>query len=246
LAPRCLDSYEENVMRSWKLLTVVPILLATVLVAPSSAKKAKTSKPAAADTSAAAQKATAPPKHSKPAKAAVPPAPRTAWMLGAGFGFGWSKAYVNGQNPDGNAGGMYSFRTGYAVTNDHIVGIDLTKWSAKPDSSNTPWSVQTIVPTFTWFRGNKFLRLGVGYGSLEAESYGYETVYDFNQGRYVTNRVRVKQSDDGFAWLAAGGYEWRYGKRLGVAPQVQYLHVTAQRALSANEYDASLQLNYYW
>ena len=234
-------------MRSWKLLTVVPILLA-VLVVPCSAKKAKTSKqaaPAATDSTAAA-KATPPPTHSKPAKAKVPPAPRTAWMLGAGLGWGWSKAYVDGQNPDGNGGGMYSLRTGYAVTNTQIVGIDLTKWSAKPDSSESPWSVQTIVPTFTWFRGNKFLRGGLGYGSLEAEEWGYETVYDFNQGRYVTNRVRVKKSDDGFAWLLAGGYEWRYGKRLGIAPQLQYLHVSAQRALSANEYDASLQLNYYW
>ena len=234
-------------MRSWKLLTVVPILLA-VLVVPCSAKKAKTSKqaaPAATDSTAAA-KATPPPKHSKPAQPKVPPAPRTAWMLGAGLGFGWSKAYVEGQNPDGNTGGLYNFRMGYAAKPTEIVGVEVSSWSASPDSSETPWSVGVISPTFTWFRGNTFLRAGLGYGKLTAEAWGYETVYDFNQGRYITNRVRVETSDDGFALIAAGGYEWRYGKRLGIAPQVEYVHVTAPRALSANLYDASVQLNIYW
>jgi len=235
-------------MRSWKLLTVVPILLATVLVVPCSAKK-KSSKaaPAAAAPAADAGAAkTAPPKHAKPPKVKVPPAPRTAWMVGAGFGFGWSKAYVNGQNPDGSTGGAWYFRTGYAVKPTLVVGIDMTNWSSSPDSSSTPWSVMTACPTLTFYRGNLFLRGGLGYGSLTAEQWGYETVYDFNQGRYVTNRVRHQVSDDGFAWIAAGGYEWRYGKRLGIAPQLQYAHVTAQRALSANLVDGSVQLNYYW
>jgi hypothetical protein len=167
-------------------------------------------------------------------------------MLGLGAGFGYSSAYVDGQRPDANTGGTTHLRMGYAATPTQIVGIDVSKWSSKPDSSNTPWSASAICPTFTWFRGNTFLRGGLGYGTLAAEEYAYETVYDFNQGRYVTSRVRHKVSDDGFAWLAAGGYEWRYGRRLGIAPQLEYFHVSAQRALSANVYDASVQLNYYW
>jgi len=229
-------------MRSWKLLTIVPILLATVMVVPCSAKK-KSSK---AETAPAAAKPAPPPKHTKPPRKKVVPITRSAWMLGLGAGFGYSSAYVNGQHPDANTGGMFHFRTGYAVTPSQLVGVDVSQWSAKPDSSVTGWSATAICPSFTWFRGNAFLRGGLGYGTLKAEKWGYVTSFDFNLGVYVTRRVKEEVSDDGFAWLAAGGYEWRYGRRLGIAPQLEYFHISAQRALSANTYDASVQLNYYW
>ena len=228
-------------MRSWKLLTIVPTLLVTVLVVPCSAQT--TTEPAAGTTPAA--KPTPPPKHTKPPKKKVEPLPRTAWMLGLGAGFGYSGAYVNGQNPDANTGGTTHLRVGYAATPTQLVGVDISKWSANPDSSQTGWSASAICPTFTWFRGNMFLRGGLGYGTLSAEKYGYVTAYDFNLGMYVTTRVREKVSDDGFAWLFAGGYEWRYGRRLGIAPQAEYLHITAQRALSANVRRLG-PAHYYW
>lgn len=161
-------------------------------------------------------------------------APRTAWMFGFGAGYGMGGPSTDAGSPDQESGGTGSFRIGSGVSPNAMVGLEYLSWSASPTDS-TSWEISIAGPSLTWFHSsNAYVRGMVGWGSMKT---------DFT----VPPSVAVTRiHDDGFALLAAAGWEWRYRRRLAIAPEVTYAQIAAGGRAYTRLAAGSLQFNWYF
>lgn len=60
--------------------------------------------------------------------------------------------------------------------------------------------------------------------------------------------VNVSKTDNGWAFLAAGGYEWRLTTKFAMGPQVEFVYLGLGGELidKATIVNGSLQFNWYW
>jgi hypothetical protein len=230
-------------MRVRKLAVIAPLLLASVALAGLAVRdaSAQAAGGAAVSDSAAADRSSR--------RAAREPRVRSAWMIGAGGGYGVVDARFHFFKPGSEPGPTSNLRLGYAAHPRTVVGLEVAQWTAKPDTIR--WTFTAVTPTVTWYskgRGDNtnqmFLRLGAGWGHAEG-GVAYKTgAVPLVVGRdsIITNRVK----DDGFGLLGAIGYEWRFGRSYGLAPQLDVAFVNLARGDNALWGAASLQINRYW
>lgn len=237
-------------MRFRKLAATTPLLLAIALVLPALDASRSAAQPAATPAPAAADSLKPPP--AAPAKSKAPkiaPVPRKSWMVGFGAGYGTAKPSLSGVRPPSETGTVLNLRFGYVASPKTVVGVEMSQWSAKPDT--LAWLFRGGMPSITFYdprylpKGT-FVRAGVGYGRIKTDFNSYGTVYDSTLGGVRADTTSHVLNDDGFALLGAIGYEWRWRKHWGIAPQVEYMYLTAGQGLSAYVASASLQVNLYW
>lgn len=208
-------------MRFRMLVAVTPLLLPLAL-----STVARAQPPAPPDSAASTPPA--------PVRARVAPQARTGWMFGSGGGFAIGRPKEGAHKPDFEASGSFHLRFGAGVGGNALVGVEYLAWTAHPTDS-TSYEVLAIGPSLTCFtRSNFFVRGMVGWASVK----GHLFVGDPS--------TEVPIADDGFAYLLAAGWEWRYRRRLAIAPQVEYLVATAGNGTFADVASGSLQLNWYY
>ena len=202
-------------------LAAVTSLLSTLAAAPCVAQES-----AAPDTSV-----TVP----SPRRTGTAPQPRTGWMMGVGLGYGIAGPHAEG-SPAHEAGGTTHFRFGAGVGNRAVVGLEYLAWSTSPTDS-TSWDLIAAGPSLTWYwPSNLYTRGMVGWGFGEA-------VFTTGAGpALVVNTIH----DDGFAFLGAVGWEWRYRRRLAIAPEAQYLYLGLTNVNKYSVASGSLSFNWYF
>lgn len=162
--------------------------------------------------------------------------PRTGWMLGFGGGYGLAGPKVPTESPDREAGGTFHARLGSGVSRSALVGIEYLTWGATPTDS-TSWAVVAAGPSVTWYwRSNLYVRGMVGWAMGKAE---------FETGTAPATSL-VSIHDDGFAFLGAVGWEFRYRRRLAIAPEVQYLRLGLASRTTYDVMSGALSLNWYY
>lgn len=210
-------------MRFRMLAAVTPLLLSLAVAAPCAAQES-----AAPDTAAATTGARS--------RSRIEPQPRTGWMFGIGGGYAIGGPRTDLDQPDQESGSTIHFRFGAGLGGSAMVGLEYLTFGANPTDS-TSYDVVAAGPSFTWYwPSNLYVRGMVGWASLKA---------DFETGTPPTT-TPVKFSDDGFCFLLGAGWEWRFRTRLGIAPQVEYLHLTAGNETTASVAAGSLQFNWYY
>jgi hypothetical protein len=206
-------------MRFRKLAAMMPVLLSLVVTAPAMAQEAAA--PAVPDTTA-----------TKPAR--VEAQPRTGWMFGLGLGYAMGRVKSGSLEQENEASGTFHLRVGTAAGPSTLVGIEYLSWGSNP-TDTTSSDVLVIGPSVTWFwRENFYVRGVVGWGSVKADLVAGAPPAPFHV------------DDDGFAYLAAAGWERRWGRRLAIAPEAAYAGVMAGEGTFADIWAASLQFNFYY
>ena len=221
-------------MRFRTFAAVVPLLLASTLILPGASNAADEPKPGEA-----APPAAAPTKKPKKPRARIAPAPRTAWMLGLGFGYGNGAPSLGTIDPDKEWGGMTQVRLGYAAGPTTIAGIEYMSWSATPDTNS--WKMTGVGPSVTWYWSKQgYVRGMAGVGIVDVS---LDAADPDVPGSPLTHH---HAQDDGFAFAAAAGYEWRLYRRWGVSPEIQWLRVNAGDDVKGRIFAAGVQFNYYY
>lgn len=170
-------------------------------------------------------------------RARVEPAPRTAWMFGVGAGYGYGAPRTPAAAPDQEGGGTFQLRVGAGVGGGALLGLEYLTATASPTDS-TSWEIVGGGVGVTWFwPSNLYLRGTVGWAQV-----GSSLLADGAPPGTPPSRL----VDDGFAFAGAVGWEWRYRRRLGLAPQIEYLHAGLARSTSVRLASASLHLNWYF
>uniref|UniRef100_A0A832MLY7 Porin family protein n=1 Tax=Eiseniibacteriota bacterium TaxID=2212470 RepID=A0A832MLY7_UNCEI len=228
-------------MRVRKLAVIAPLLLASVVCLGADARHASAQAAGGAALSDTAK------ARGRARRERGAPSERTAWMVGAGGGYGVVDPRLNFYKPGAEAGGTIQWRVGYAASPRTVVGIESTQWSAKPDTIR--WLFSAVAPTVTWYskgRANNanqmFVRLGAGWGHAEAGAGRVVGRTVAGEDSVVTERI----NDDGFSLLGALGYEWRFGRRYAIAPQLGVTFINLSRGYNSLWGEASLQINRYW
>lgn len=202
-------------------LAAVTSLLSTLAAAPCVAQES-----AAPDTSIAAVGTR---------RTSTAPQPRTGWMMGVGLGYGIGGPHAVG-SPGHESGGTTQLRFGAGVSSRAVVGVEYLAWSTSPTDSTT-WDVIAAGPSLTWYwPSNLYVRGMVGWGMGEA------TFTTGEGAALVVNTIH----DDGFAFLGAVGWEWRWRRRLAIAPEAQYLYVGMTKENKFSVASGSLSLNWYF
>ena len=167
------------------------------------------------------------------ASAGSHPPDRNGFMIGFGLG-GASLGLENGDEREG--GVAANFRIGYALRHDLVLHYEGNAWTKTFDGvlGDVTWTFSTSTAALTWFPSNVglFLRGGAGLGTARVE--------------LETAGVTVSDSESGFGFLLAGGYEWRLTKKFALAPQVEYSYQQLDTLGSANMIGGGVGFNWYW
>lgn len=231
-------------MRVRKLAVIVALLLASVAGSGADVRPAR----AQAEGDAAADTAATRGRAAREAKVAVT---RSAWMFGGGAGYGITDPRFDFYKPGSEPGPTLNVRLGYAASPRTVVGIEWAQFDVRPDTIS--WRFRALMPTVTWYSKGRadnasqaFLRLGAGWGQMIGGAARVERspalVVPPRPDTTITATIR----DDGFALLGAVGYEWRYGRRYGIAPQAQVAFVNVAKGYNGIWGEVSLQVNRYW
>ena len=205
-------------MRFRKLAAVVPFLLSLVFALPALAQTS-----AGTDTTRASAR-----------RASLGPAPRTGWTIGIGGGYGMGGPHAE-NSPEQEPGGTTHFRTGFGVGEKAVLGVEYMSWTASPTDTTT-FDFSAAGPSLTWYWNNVYARGMVGWGMGKAQ-------FEVPSG---TGHTLVEMHDDGFAYLAAVGWEWRFRHRFAFAPEVGGVYASLDKELAYHTIWASLSLNLYY
>ena len=161
------------------------------------------------------------------------PPDRNGFMIGFGVG-GASLGIQDGDSREGSATG--NFRIGYAVRQDLVLHLESNAWTKTFEEiiGDVTWTFSAATAALTYYPPGTglFLRGGVGVGMANVE--------------VKTMGVKVSDDESGFAFLLAGGYEWRLSKKFALAPQVEYSYQDLDTLGSSNMVGGSLGFNWYW
>jgi len=179
-------------------------------------------------------------------RASAEPHTRTGPYLGFGFGL----ESVSWKSEDGErdveASGTLTARAGWALKPTLLVGAEFWGWAneyeVQTSSGAIPINVRLTSTTaaVTVIPGNAgfFLRLGAGlaYGDVES-----------SPPSGVSGSVAPPDSDTGFAFIFAPGYEWRLTARFALGFQGDIVYLGLNDVLQdAFGYGLNAQFNWYW
>jgi hypothetical protein len=169
------------------------------------------------------------------------PHDRTGFYIGFGLGFGganWTEGSALDGSTEDSGGGSINLRLGGAIRQDVIVGLESATWARSEDGATL--SFQAVTAAVAYFPGNvgAFVRGGFGFGSS-----------NFEVSANVSGvPVDISKTDNGWAFLAAGGYEWRLSNKFSLGPQLEFVYLGLGGELidKTSIVDATLQFNWYW
>ncbi len=233
-------------MRFRAFAAVAPLILGLALTTAFAADD----KPAApTDKAAAGTEAPKPEKQKRHSvKKATTPVTPSAWSVGFAYGMGSVEQKVEGKRFDREIGPSANVRLTYAVKPNVSVGAEMSQWESAPDSST--WTFRGIMPSVT-IRADQgklkggWVRFAAGGGVMRSRFTALQNSPATVVPAYV-DTLRYEVSDDGFAAALGLGYEWRWGKRLGIGPMAEITYINAGPGRSANFANVSLNLNWYW
>lgn len=148
---------------------------------------------------------------------------REGWMVGFGLGGGTAEAKVDGNgvdvSSDRSGGGAGSFRVGYAVAPNLVLGLESHAWVRQETETilGTDTDLTTTLSEFTlaatWFPSESgfYLRGGLGGGTISQE--------------VAIGSANVKVEESGFGLIAGIGYEWRLTRTFALGPQLDITYV---------------------
>jgi hypothetical protein len=131
-----------------------------------------------------------------------------------------------------------------------IVAVEMSQWESSPDSS--VWTFRGVMPSvrihpFSASPAKGFwFRLAGGWGQMRSKFEVPTTRYVSATNTFVPDTLHLNVNDDGFAAAIAVGYEWRWGKRLGIGPQGEYTYVNTGVGRRADFSNATVNINWYW
>ena len=158
------------------------------------------------------------------------------FFIGFNLGAGTADVSTDGADTDREWGGSANFRAGGALTNQLLLGGEITSWARDDDGDTASLSTFLFAATYYPAAGQGFfLRGGVGFGTSS-----------FNVD--VGDGYTLSKDETGFALAAAAGYEWRLTKKFALGPQVEYnyLNIGGDLVDTANFFDMTLGFNWYW
>lgn len=202
------------------------------------------------------------------AEAASKPAGSEAWTLG--FQYGGGNVSLAGDSLGRDVGRLSQLSVGRIVRPGVIAGFQARSWGKTGTDSLRAWtpsgtdtlllgtasadlsrSVLILAMTATVFPKEKggYLRAGVGICRVRQEFFYHFPLY-FPAGHDPPTGVGIPSEeqtheDVGFAVTAAGGWEYRARRRLGLALDVEYARFTAAH-VGGNLFSYAAGLNYYW
>lgn len=166
-----------------------------------------------------------------PATAGTWPHERDGFVIGFNAGLGSATAKIDGAESDNAGGGAGSFRLGWALNHQFLIGLESTAWTGKTDL-DAEITLSSYKLNFTWYPGAKgwFLRTGFGGGSAELK------------GAIFGQTFSVE--DSGGAFGIGGGHEWRLTRKFALGGAVDY------NALNVDDVDFgfvnfTVQFNWY-
>ena len=129
---------------------------------------------------------------------------------------------------------------GWAIREDITIGLETIVWANRFEGDfvdRLTWTFSVNTLALTYFPANMgfFVRSGVGLGIASIE---------LDQGLSAT----VSDTEAGFGFLVAAGYEWRFNERLAIGPEVDYAFIDINGDLT-NNVDFVLvsgQATWYW
>lgn len=176
-----------------------------------------------------------------PARAGQWPHERQGVLLGFNVGVGSADLdlEVDGFRPSFNreTGGAGSFRFGYAVQPNLVLGLETNAWTKTDESDGVEqtWTFGVAALGLTWFPqqdGGLYLRGGVGIGSASLE-------IDLGNG-YSFNG-----DDQGLGLTGGLGYEWRLTRRFALGPGVDFGWTDVGDGFSMNWVNFTAGFNWY-
>jgi hypothetical protein len=179
------------------------------------------------------------------APAADSPKGTQAWVLT--FHYGAGNLSMNGDSLDRKFGLGTEFRLGHILDHGFVAGFQSRSWSGSADdklfggatpTTSLSRSIQVLTLTGTWYpRGaGVFVRGGAGVCTVRSE---------YLIHRRPAPSLGITTDDFGFAASAAGGWERRIGRKLGLAADVEYSRLQAPH-VKGNLVAYGAGLNYYW
>lgn len=151
-----------------------------------------------------------------------------------GFNIGGGSAGLEVDNvgdSDRESGAAGSFRFGYAFRPEWAVGLESNAWTKEIDDETWTFSVAALGFTYYPNAAGFFLRGGIGFGSISAES---------DEGNFT-----VRYEDNGIGILGGLGYEWRLTRRFALGPQVDFGYTDVGEGVSANYVNFTAGFNWY-
>jgi hypothetical protein len=159
---------------------------------------------------------------------------RTGFFVGFGLGGGNAGIKDGDSRENGGAG---SFRVGYAVRQDLVVGLENAAWVKSETVSGIDLTLSFNVATFgvTYYPGNQglYVKGGIGFGSAKWEA--------------AVGNAKLSWTDSGLGLLGAAGYEWRLTQKFAIGPEVAFAYLNVGGDLeSADFVSGHVTFNWYW
>lgn len=135
---------------------------------------------------------------------------RSGFFVGGWAGYG--QMNVDTDNDSSNSNGTFalSFRGGYAVTPDVLIGLELNGWTLKAYDVEDPSKGESLsnISLFFNYYPLKDLPLYItgGGGRLS----------------YTNNSPKVDGRDSGTSWFVGSGYEIPLSQHINFVPQIRY------------------------
>jgi hypothetical protein len=177
---------------------------------------------------------------------AAPASGRETWVLN--FNYGAGNLSMEGDSLGRDFGMGPQLRLGHVLDGHYTAGFQARAWNSSESDSlhgsatgtaDLTRNVQIFTMTATMFPTGLgfYVRGGAGVCKVRQEFASHDPL----GGPSV-----VKANDDaGFAVTAAGGWEYRARRRLGLALDVEYTRFVAAH-IGGNLFSYTAGLNYYW
>lgn len=163
---------------------------------------------------------------------------RNGFLIGFGLGAGTVEVEANNVTSDRESGNAGNFRVGWAVTPAIALALEGSAFIYQEEvlyeDVTFTFSATTIALTFYPGEAGFYVRGGFGVGSMKMD--------------VEVAGASVSYEEDGVSFLGALGYEWRLTNKFALGPQVEYAAISIDDGVldSANYFDGSLQLTWYW
>lgn len=180
---------------------------------------------------------------------------RHGWMAGLGVGYGPARLALGpalGSETSEWIGGVSAqLRVARSLSPHWALGLEHKQWLDEQGFGTTKVraGIQDLAATVTWFPGGEksgsggiYLKAGAGW------AHGRFTVFENAGGGVDTSSVEQHLDEGGLGLLAAGGYEFRVARSLGVATEVSVNYQSIKKqAYDHNWYvPIALGLNWYF
>jgi hypothetical protein len=159
-------------------------------------------------------------------------ADRSGFLFGGWAGYG--QMNVSTDNDSSNSHGTFalSFRGGYAVMSNVVIGLELNGWTIEAYNLEDPSKGESVSNVSLFFNYFPFKDLPLyitgGGGQLS----------------FTNNNPEVDGRDNGGSWFVGSGYEIPLSKNLNFVPQIRYCQGDFTGG-SFDVYELAVGINWY-